>query len=70
MDVCPCGSKMKYAECCRPLISGDKRAETAEQVMRARYSAYVMKEMEYLLTSLHPDHRSDYDERSSRAWAA
>jgi len=69
MDVCPCGSKMKYAECCRPLISGEKRAETAEQVMRARYSAYVMKEMGYLLTSLHPAHRSDYDEKSSRAWA-
>ncbi|HET7317927.1 MAG TPA: YchJ family protein [Nitrospirota bacterium] len=69
MDVCPCGSTMEYAECCRPLISGEKRAETAEQVMRARYSAYVMKEMEYLRTSLHPDHRSDYDEKGSRAWA-
>jgi len=69
MDICPCGSEMKYAECCRPLISGERRAETAEQVMRARYSAYVMKEMEYILTSLHPDHRSDHDEKSSRAWA-
>ncbi len=69
MDLCPCGSKMNYAECCRPLISGGKRAETAEQVMRARYSAYVMKEMDYLLASLHPDQRADYDDKGSRAWA-
>jgi SEC-C motif-containing protein len=60
---------MKYAECCGPLISGKKQAETAEQVMRARYSAYVMKEMGYLLTTLHPDQRHDYDEKSSRDWA-
>ncbi len=69
MDFCPCGSKMKYAECCRLLISGEKRAETAEQLMRARYSAYVTKQTEFLLTSLHPDHRADFDEKSSRAWA-
>jgi SEC-C motif-containing protein len=69
MDACPCGSQMSYAECCRPLIAGEKRAETAERVMRARYTAYVMREMGYLLTSLHPDHRSDYDEKGSRAWA-
>lgn len=37
--------------------------------MRSRYSAYVMKEMEYLLSSLHRDHRADYDEKSSRTWA-
>jgi SEC-C motif-containing protein len=37
--------------------------------MRSRYSAYVKKEMDYLATSLHPDHRADYDEKSSREWA-
>jgi SEC-C motif-containing protein len=37
--------------------------------MRSRYSAFVKKEMPYILTSLHPDQRSDYDEKSSRAWA-
>jgi SEC-C motif-containing protein len=37
--------------------------------MRSRYSAYVKKELGYLLASLHPEHRTDYDEQSSRAWA-
>lgn len=69
MKSCPCGSGSPYEECCRPLIKGKRAATTAEQLMRSRYSAYVEKEIPYLRTSLHPDHRSDYDEKSSREWA-
>ena len=69
MDTCPCGSNIAYDECCRPLILGERQAETAEQLMRARYSAYVMKEIDYLRESLHPDHRSDFNEKSTRTWA-
>jgi SEC-C motif-containing protein len=68
-EQCPCGSTIPYAECCGPVIAGERPAATAEQVMRARYSAYVKKEMDYILSSLHPDHRGDYDEKSTRAWA-
>jgi len=69
MDLCPCGSNIAYAECCLPVIKEERPASTAEQLMRSRYSAYVKKEMEYILTSLHPDYRSDYDEKSTREWA-
>ena len=69
MDTCPCGSNVSYEECCQPLIKGERPALTAEQLMRARYSAYAMKEIGYLLSSLHPDHRSDFDEKTTRAWA-
>ena len=69
MKTCPCGSNLKYDECCLPLIKGDKTAITAEQLMRSRYSAYVKKEVGYLRASLHPDHRSDFDEKITRAWA-
>ena len=54
MDICPCGSTKPYADCCRPLIAGDRRAETAEQLMRSRYTAYVKKELAWLRESLHP----------------
>jgi SEC-C motif-containing protein len=69
MDPCPCGSNVAYDTCCRPLIKGEHPAKTAEQLMRSRYSAYVKKEMTHIYTSLHPDSRVDYDEKSSRAWA-
>jgi SEC-C motif-containing protein len=37
--------------------------------MRSRYTAYVRKEIPYLLSTLHPDHRKDYDEKNTRTWA-
>jgi len=69
METCTCGSGLAYSECCGPVIKGDRPAETAEQIMRARYSAYAKNELDYLFASLHPAHRSDYDAKSTRAWA-
>lgn len=69
MDLCPCGSAKLYADCCRPLIAGERPAETAEQLMRSRYTAYVKKELAWLRDSLLPGQRAGYDEASSRAWA-
>ena len=69
MDLCPCGTELAYDKCCAPIIKGERDAETAEQLMRSRYSAYALKEIGYLYTSLHPDARKDYDEKSTRKWA-
>ncbi|GAB4484398.1 MAG: YchJ family protein [Thermodesulfovibrionales bacterium] len=69
MDLCPCGSNLSYDACCGPVISGAQQAATAEQLMRSRYSAYARKEINHLRESLHPDHRNDFDEKSTRAWA-
>jgi SEC-C motif-containing protein len=69
METCPCGSGLNYEGCCGPLIKGELAAETAEQLMRARYTAYTKVEMDYLLTTLHPHHRGDYDPKTTQAWA-
>ena len=53
---CPCGRGASYGDCCGRLHQGKAKAQTAEQLMRSRYSAYVMGEVEYLLTT-HPDLR-------------
>ena len=55
---CPCGSGRVYAGCCLLLHRGEP-AVTAEQLMRARYSAYVLGETSYLVRSWHPRTRSD-----------
>jgi len=69
MDKCPCGSDLKYSECCEPILKGEQAAETAQQMMRARYSAYATGETDYLLTSLHPDQRESHDSESVLEWA-
>jgi SEC-C motif-containing protein len=50
-------------------MNGAGPAETAEQLMRARYSAYAKKQTDFLLESLHPDHREDYDPKQTKNWA-
>ena len=70
MNKCPCGSGIVYAECCEPIIKGEIAAETAVQLMRARYSAYSKVETDFLLQSLHPDHRKEHDNDQTRDWAA
>ncbi len=70
MNNCPCGSAKNYTECCEPVIKGVRPAETAEQLMRARYSAYTKAEMDFIFNSTHPDHRTNYDHEGTKAWAA
>ena len=70
MDQCPCGSGLEFAQCCEPFIKGEKLPETAEKLMRSRYSAYATVNVEYLHSTLHPEHQSDHDVNAARKWAA
>ncbi len=66
---CPCGSGTNYDACCEPLIKGEKKAETAEQLMRSRYTAYAKVEMDYIFNTTHKDQRTDFDPKESKRWA-
>lgn len=55
---CPCGSGKNYPQCCQPLHQGEA-ARTPEQLMRSRYSAYVLQLADYLLQTWHPDTRPE-----------
>ncbi|WP_426997368.1 YchJ family protein [Pseudarthrobacter sp. N5] len=54
---CPCLSGEQYADCCGRFHSGADEAPTAEQLMRSRYSAFVLLDAPYLLRTWHPDTR-------------
>ncbi len=57
-EPCPCGGD-SLAHCCGPFISGAQHAASAEQLMRSRYSAYVLGEENYLRMTWHKDSRPD-----------
>jgi SEC-C motif-containing protein len=54
---CPCGSDRGYALCCGALHSGTRTAATAQELMRSRYSAFVVHDEFYLLRTWHPSTR-------------
>lgn len=58
--VCPCGSGDLYLHCCERFHQGVE-PDNALQLMRARYSAYVLNIPDYILITTHPanTHYSD-----------
>jgi SEC-C motif-containing protein len=69
MITCHCGSGSAYSGCCEPVINGAQPAVTAEQLMRARYSAYVGAQMDFIFATTHPAHREGYDHEGTKEWA-
>ena len=60
MTQCPCGSEKNLEGCCAPIIGGAP-APTAEALMRSRYTAFSLGEIDYLVDTLSPDIRGDFD---------
>lgn len=54
---CPCGSGSNYDRCCGPLHAGSTIPKDALALMRARYSAYVRKRVDFLLSTWHSSTR-------------
>lgn len=69
MSLCPCGSGLSLADCCQPVLTDVRQAKTAEALMRARYTAYVLRELPFIMNTTHPDGRGDSDEAAMRAWS-
>lgn len=56
--MCPCDSAKPYERCCGLLHAGAP-AESAEALMRSRYTAYVRGDRDYLLATWHPRTRPE-----------
>ena len=51
---CPCGSGLQYNACCLPYLQHQRVAPTPEALMRSRYSAYVVHDVNYLIETWSP----------------
>lgn len=60
MDVtspCPCGSGANLQDCCGRYVLGQAHAPTAEALMRSRYTAFALGQVDYLIATHHPTQR-------------
>ena len=67
--ICPCGSSLSFEECCKPIIDRTTEAQTAEQLMRSRYTAFTLADAGYLLKSWAEEARQYEDKDDLRRWA-
>lgn len=56
---CPCRhnreEQITYANCCGPYLADESLPATAEELMRSRYSAYALGDLEYIKRTWHPN---------------
>ena len=64
----PCSSQKKFSECCQPILEGIP-AETAEQLMRARYTAYSQLNLEFIEKTHDPKTLKKTDMAANKEWA-
>ncbi|MET0199289.1 MAG: YchJ family protein [Rhodococcus fascians] len=57
--TCTCLSGDLFDACCGPFLAGTTHAPTAERLMRSRYTAFAVRDHEYLLRTWHPATRPD-----------
>lgn len=56
---CPCGWDTSYDACCGRLHRGAARAESPEELMRSRYTAYAVGDLDHVWRTWHPRTRPD-----------
>jgi SEC-C motif-containing protein len=67
--TCPCNPKNLYAACCKIAHNDIQAVTTAEQLMRSRYSAFALADVEYLQRSHHSSLRPSRKEaRELKRW--
>lgn len=65
MKICPCQknphqasdkslSELTYENCCKPFHDQTKLPETAEQLMRSRYCAFYLHQVDYIIATTLP----------------
>ena len=68
-ETCPCGSGKSFGDCCAPVINGARDAQTAEELMRARYSAFASRAIDFIVASTHSSTRKEVDIPYTKEWS-
>ncbi|MDY0122528.1 MAG: YchJ family protein [Sulfurimonas sp.] len=59
--LCYCKSKKEFSECCEPFLAHAKKPSTSQELMRSRYSAYVLGDGKYLVETTTQENRYEND---------
>ena len=68
-SICPCQSNKSYEDCCGRFHTHVQFPETAEQLMRSRYAAYVLKNVPYIVDTTVPNQQALLNAQAIEAWA-
>src|SRR4051812_42365207 len=61
---CPCGSGKTFGQCCEPVLKQERIPATAEELMRSRFTAHVVRDYQHLHRTLWETARRPYVEEA------
>ncbi len=70
MSKCHCGKEETFEKCCGKFISGSSYPETAEELMRARYSSYVTGDVEFVAKTQITEPGDDFNLDEAKRWSS
>ena len=68
-SACPCGSGAQLTQCCGPYIEGKALPVTPEALMRSRYAAYVLANIDYIRDTSFGEALTAFSYEDSLDWA-
>ena len=68
-NACPCASGKTLAQCCLPKIQGKSKPATAEELLRARYTAFVTGAVDYIVSTHHSRTSKDLSRTEIEQWS-
>jgi SEC-C motif domain protein len=66
---CPCGSELPYQTCCGLFIEHNQTPSTPEQLMRSRYTAYSLANIDYIARTMKSPAADHFDAVGARKWS-
>lgn len=69
MVNCPCDSQKSYLLCCELYITGKQSPESPEALMRSRYTAYTMANIDYIKETMRGKALIGFQEIDAKRWA-
>src|SRR5271168_1311256 len=66
---CACGSERSLESCCLPLIQGKRQPSTAEELLRARYTAFTRGDVDFIVDTHHSKTKKEVNRKEIEEWS-
>jgi SEC-C motif-containing protein len=68
MEICPCNSGKTYNLCCKPYLEENEIPQNPEQLMRSRYTAYTIGNVDYIANTMKGPAAMGFEKEETAAW--
>jgi SEC-C motif-containing protein len=66
---CCCGSQKDFSQCCGLYLKGSLIPQTPEQLMRSRFSAYCLQQIDYIFQTYHSSQQASNQKQEIASFA-